>query len=300
MAVSVRLVLLQMSLMTFISPTEYSNVTPMSPRCQQKIAACGRFPPPSHEVGEYKCTFSVNRCDFVCRLVCPLQKNGLWMTLSSVHAGKDIYSCSSALWKRRDTPKGHCIAMMPVKEVSQNLHHSKDLNKLVSSLWNTSYTFLAMASFYERADVALSGFSQLMTQLWEAEVKHARDFMSYINKRGGYIRLEDISRPVSLDVLLMKTSSRAGMIGLQTALNVTKDISSLILRLHSEALRKKYSDPHLKYYIEDGVLSHKTETTKKLADLIHQLASYSDEDYDLGEYLLDLQLGEDRVNGSPK
>ncbi|CAG5116414.1 unnamed protein product [Candidula unifasciata] len=300
MAVNVQLLLLLMYGMALLSPTEYSNVTNITPRCLQKTAGCARFQPPEHEVGEYKCTFNHNRCDFVCRLICPRQKNGLWMTLSNTHAGKDIYSCAATVWKRRDMPKGHCVAMVPVKEVSQNLHHTKELNKLVGSLWNSSYVYLAMASFYERADVALPGFSQLMTQLWEVEIKHARDFMSYINKRGGYIRLEDIPRPVSLDVLLMEASSRAGLVGLQTALNVTQDVNYQVLRLHSETTRRKHSDPHLKFYLEEGLLAHKTDTIKKLGDLIHQLASYPDEDYDLGEYLLDLQIGQGQGYGIPK
>jgi ferritin heavy chain len=291
MALNAGMLLLQATILaTIINPTEYSKAPKMSPRCEKRIADCGEFQTPRHDVGHYNCTFNKKSCDFHCAFACPGLSNGVALSLPNHRFGKEVYSCVNEHWKRRETPRAFCIAKIPVKEVKQNFHHIIEVNNLVRALLNTSYVYLAMASFYERADVALPGFSELMTQFWQSEVKHARDFMSYVNKRGGYIFLQDIPRPSSNEMLLV--SPRPGLVGLEFALKVTSDVNDLALELHKLATgRKRFQDPHLKHILEDGIISQKFDTIKKLADMIRQLRNFADEDYDIGEYLIDLEIG---------
>ncbi|GFO50453.1 ferritin [Plakobranchus ocellatus] len=103
---------------------------------------------------------------------------------------RDLYRCVNNKWTRVENIQGYCKTTVTVKEAQQNLHHTVELNELTNSLIQASFCYLTMASLYERADVALPGFNKLMTKLWEEDMKHARELMKYVNKRGGYINIE--------------------------------------------------------------------------------------------------------------
>ncbi|KAK3789417.1 hypothetical protein RRG08_005563 [Elysia crispata] len=201
---------------------------------------------------------------------------------------KDIYMCVKNEWTRRDGPHGYCIADIPVKEVRQHSSHHEEMNKLMSS----SYKYLAMAAFYKRADVALPGFVKLMTDLFEIDMNFARDLITYVTKRGDSLNLLPIYRPSAYEDLLVFLAGRTGLPGLEEALNDTKSLHTYTLKVIESARgADDKSDPHRKHVLEDGVLNHKVNTTKKLADLLHRLETFkSDEDYYIGEYHVDLEL----------
>jgi len=185
-----------------------------------------------------------------------------------------------------------------VPEVKQNFEEDTldKLNQLVSKLFHTSYTYLGMASFYGRADVALPGFQKLMTDLWAAEQAHTRDVINYINTRGGYVKLHDIHRTDSLDQLMNRlmdssVSHRTGEKGLQIALETTKEVNEMLLSTIEAAVNAKpNSDPHVKHFLEHDMLISKTEMIKKLTDMLARLDAFqSPEDYAVGEYVLDTE-----------
>ncbi|XP_005100767.1 ferritin light chain, oocyte isoform isoform X2 [Aplysia californica] len=295
MSLHTGVLLILMVTISSIQPTDYSrdaNVE-ISSRCQKRVKRCGQFKPPKPEMGEMSCSFSARTCGFACDLICPTPEGKTALVLNQKRHGRDMYLCTAGNWKRRETPQTFCKAQWPVKEVRQNLHHVENLNGLVNKLLNTSYFYLGMASFYERADVALPGFSKLMTDLWSADQSHARDLMSYVNKRGGYITLYDIPRTPSHEVLLLKLSSRIGQAGVEMALQAAREVNEQVLELHKNAtLPGDSNDPHLKHALEDGLLSSKVELIKKLADVDRRLHAFPEEDYAVGEYVLDQeQLG---------
>lgn len=289
-----KLTYLLLLMAVLIVPADYTKVkNPVKATCERQFAECGNFLPPVPDRGQYICRINKQTCVQSCQLKCPKTKDGKVMPISDKLNAKELYTCSAGSWKRRDTPRAYCMSNTPVKEVRQNFHHMEQVNGLIKTLFNTSYYYLAMASFYERADVDLPGFSKFMTGLWEKELHLARNFMSYVNKRGGYISLYDIPSPSSHEMLISKRSSQPGLVGMQAALDTLREVNEQALGLHKIAtMNRKFSDPHLKFHLEDGILSEKVETIKKVAEIITRLASFSSEDYSLGEFKVDLELQE--------
>lgn len=58
--------------------------------------------------------------------------------------------------------------------------------------YNESFCFCDQAFYFDRYDVALPGFSRFFKKASDRELENADFLMTYVNKRGGYIRLEDI------------------------------------------------------------------------------------------------------------
>ncbi|XP_059162101.1 ferritin, middle subunit-like [Physella acuta] len=279
-------------LMVTITPTYYSKVdNPNAKRCESKIAECGELTPPTAQYGRMDCQFNLKSCAYSCVLKCNRRPDGKLLPISNKKHAKEMYACTNGVWKRKESPRAFCMANLQVKEVKQNLFHDEDISVLIQRLFNTSYYYLAMASFYERADVALPGFSKFMTNLWQTELDQARQFLSYVNKRGGFIALYDIPRPSSYDMLLLRLESKPGLAGMEAALTALRDVNSQALDLQKQAIAvRKFADPHLKSFVEDHILTQKVEAIKRVADIITRLQSFSGEDYSLGEYTLDLEL----------
>merc|ERR1711933_707818 len=59
------------------------------------------------------------------------------------------------------------------------------LNQQVQMELSASHAYLAMASYFDRADVALPGFKQWAEKQSEEEREHAEKFIEYLNLRGG-------------------------------------------------------------------------------------------------------------------
>ena len=57
------------------------------------------------------------------------------------------------------------------------------------------YSYLSMASYFDRDDVALPGFADYFRKASKEELEHAQKLMEFQNKRGGRITLSDIKKP---------------------------------------------------------------------------------------------------------
>ncbi|XP_013074559.2 ferritin, middle subunit-like [Biomphalaria glabrata] len=275
-----------------IRPTDYTKIKKMNltPGCEKQLQGCDDFKEPKQRLGSMQCKFYKSSCSYSCTLRCP-RKDGKFLQISDKRYAKETFNCIAGVWKRKETPKAYCLSNSAVKEVRQNFYHMDELNTLIKTLFNTSYNLIGMATFYERADVALPGFSKLMSDLWQKEVQLARSMLSYINKRGGYISLFDIPSPSVHETLLSRLESKSGLAGMESALDILKDVNGEALMLHKQATdNKKMSDPHLKFFLEDGILSQKVQDIETIAQLTTRLKSFSDEDYPLGEYEVDLEL----------
>ncbi|XP_007544794.2 ferritin, middle subunit-like [Poecilia formosa] len=79
-------------------------------------------------------------------------------------------------------------------QVRQNYHRDCEaaINRMVNMEMFASYTYTSMAHYFCRDDVALPGFSHFFKENSEEEREHADKLLSFQNKRGGRIFLQDI------------------------------------------------------------------------------------------------------------
>lgn len=122
----------------------------------------------------------------------------------------------------------------------------------------------------------------------------ARDVMSYINKRGGWIDLPDLARPpVTEQMHVALAQGRVGLAAMKMAIDMEKETQGQILKLIERIEKKRIDDPHLLHVLEDQHLSHKVKVIKELTDQVTQLSAMETAgpaDYELGEYQIDLSL----------
>uniref|UniRef100_A0A3P9P9E2 Ferritin n=1 Tax=Poecilia reticulata TaxID=8081 RepID=A0A3P9P9E2_POERE len=79
-------------------------------------------------------------------------------------------------------------------QVRQNYHRDCEaaIDRMVNMEMNASYTYTSMAHYFCRDDVALPGFSHFFKENSEEEREHADKLLSFQNKRGGRILLQDV------------------------------------------------------------------------------------------------------------
>ncbi|XP_064867084.1 ferritin, middle subunit-like [Oncorhynchus nerka] len=79
-------------------------------------------------------------------------------------------------------------------QVRQNYHHDCDvaINRMINMEMFASYTYTSMAFYFSRDDVALPGFALFFKENSDEEREHADKLLSFQNKRGGRILLQDI------------------------------------------------------------------------------------------------------------
>ncbi|KAK3095289.1 hypothetical protein FSP39_012850 [Pinctada imbricata] len=179
----------------------------------------------------------------------------------------------------------HCVAMgKDYKIIQQNFPRlsQKGINKQISQCLDYSFQFLAMSQYFERADVALPGFQKLFFEASERERKRALELISYMNKRGGFVELTEISLPVA-------DNWNNGVSALRKALDLSKRINNRLLSLVDVATKKQ--DPHLKHFLEHNFLDKQIVVIKQLGDYITQLTKLlNDNRAGLGLYLFDKSL----------
>jgi len=171
-----------------------------------------------------------------------------------------------------------------VPVISQNFHHeiNRWINKNIIPLHlKTSYQYLAMATYFDRSDVALPGFSKYCRALSEKERGNADYFMSYLNKRGGYTEFRDIEAPTTI-----KWSN--GLDVMYDILETEKDIVEKLRRLHTRAAKNE--DPHTTHIIEDRFIDRSIKLIKEVGDHIGNLQQMTGTNYGLAEYIFDMDL----------
>ncbi|KAG2455386.1 FRIM protein, partial [Polypterus senegalus] len=165
-------------------------------------------------------------------------------------------------------------------QVRQNYHSDCEaaINRMVNMELCASYTYLSMAHYFKRDDVALEGFAKFFKELSEEEKEHADKLMEFQNKRGGRIFLQDIRKPD-------KDEWGSGLDAVQTALLLEKNINQALLDVHKVATDRV--DPHLCDFLETHYLKEQVEIIKKLGDHITNLRKTGSSSGGLAEYLFD-------------
>jgi len=85
-------------------------------------------------------------------------------------------------------------------------------------------------------------------------------------------------------------SWKHGLLGLGDALLMERALNTQLLDLAKGATQRE--DKHLRHVVEDSFLTQQTERIKKLADVITRLRQYSEQEYPLGEYVIDLEMSD--------
>jgi ferritin heavy chain len=171
------------------------------------------------------------------------------------------------------------VAPNQPKENLVRYNYHEDCEGLVNRQINlelyASYTYLAMAHYYDRHDVALKGHHKYFKKMAEEENEHAQKFMEYQNKRGGTVVLMDIKKPA-------QESWASPIEAHQMALQLEKDVYQALLELH--AVATKNTDPHLTSYVEDEFLEEQVKSIMRYGCYITNLKRVGP---GLGEYIFD-------------
>uniref|UniRef100_A0AAX7T397 Ferritin n=1 Tax=Astatotilapia calliptera TaxID=8154 RepID=A0AAX7T397_ASTCA len=155
-------------------------------------------------------------------------------------------------------------------QVRQNYHRDCEaaINRMVNMELLASYTYTSMAFYFDRDDVALPGFSHFFKENSHEEREHADKLLSFQNKRGGRVLLQDIKKPE-------RDEWGSGLEAMQCAL----------LDLHK--LASQHNDPHLCDFLESHYLDEQVKSIKKLGDHITNLTRMDAHNNKMAEYLFD-------------
>jgi len=75
------------------------------------------------------------------------------------------------------------------------------LNEQVHQELQAFYTYVSLAAYFDRDDIALPGFQKLFIKASQEELQHANQFMAYMNKRGLAVWLWNLTVPCEQDFL---------------------------------------------------------------------------------------------------
>ncbi|KAJ7989921.1 hypothetical protein DPEC_G00309500 [Dallia pectoralis] len=165
-------------------------------------------------------------------------------------------------------------------QIRQNFHRDCEaaINRMINMELYASYTYTSMAYYFARDDVALPGFAHFFKETSDEEREHADKLLSFQNKRGGRIFLQDIKKPD-------RDEWGTGLEAMQSALHLEKTVNQALLDLHKISSDKV--DPHLCDFLEKHYLNEQVETIKKLGDHITNLTKMDSTNNKMAEYLFD-------------
>jgi ferritin heavy chain len=128
--------------------------------------------------------------------------------------------------------------------------------------------------------VALHGFSKYFRKSSKEERDHAEKLIKYMADRGGRVFYCDVKRPTN-------DEWGTGVMALQTALGLEKDVNQSLLNLHG--VGSLHTDPHLCDFLETHYLTEQVDSIKYLSDLVTRSKRAGE---GLGEHLIDKELDE--------
>merc|ERR1712228_495919 len=98
------------------------------------------------------------------------------------------------------------------------------VNKQINMEMYASYVYMSMAYYFDRDDVAYSGFSEFFKKNSDEEREHGEKFIKYQNRRGGKVVFQDIAKPTTME---WGTPLEA----MEAALELEKTVSIIIVIL---------------------------------------------------------------------
>ncbi|RNA14809.1 D-aspartate oxidase [Brachionus plicatilis] len=164
--------------------------------------------------------------------------------------------------------------------VRQNFHEEQEngINSQINLELRSAYIYRSMSSYFNRDDVALTGFARLFQKDSDDAKTRAEKLMSYLSLRGGKTLLDDVVKPGQQEW-------GAGVDALRTALNMEKEMYKYLSNLHEIGFQKK--DRNFTDFLESEFLQEQIKHIKKLGVMITKLMRAGP---GLGEYLFDKDL----------
>merc|ERR1719481_408985 len=172
------------------------------------------------------------------------------------------------------------FSTMALSKVKQNFHSESEslLNKQINMELYASYTYMSMAAYFARDDVALHGFAKRFRESSAEEREHAEKLIAYQNMRGGRVVFKEISKP-SLD------EWGTALEAVEATLELEKTVNSSLLAMHKAA--DGHGAAQFTDFIEGEFLKEQVEAIKEIADLITKMKRAGDS---LGLHIIDKEL----------
>merc|ERR550517_1588968 len=139
-----------------------------------------------------------------------------------------------------------------------------------------SYTYMSMACYFDRDDVAYYGFAAHFKTESGEERAHGEKFIQYQNRRGGKVVFQDIAKPTSME---WGTPLEA----MEAALELEKTVNQSLLDMHKAA----DSDAHLCDFLEANFLDEQVDAIKEISSWITKLKRNGP---GLGFHLIDKEI----------
>ena len=125
----------------------------------------------------------------------------------------------------RQNYKEDCEALVN-KQINMELYASYVYMSMVGLTAHFSHLYLTLifhqAYYFDRDDVAYSGFSAFFKKNSDEERDHAEKFIKYQNRRGGKVVFQDIAKPTTME---WGTPLEA----MEAALELEKTVSLLLI-----------------------------------------------------------------------
>lgn len=169
---------------------------------------------------------------------------------------------------------------MPFSERSQEA-----MNQQLKLEIQAFYTYLAMSDYFD--SVSLPGFSQWMFNQSQEEWAHAMKFRTFIQDRGGRVRLAEIAQPISEYSSALEVFERA----LENERIVSQSISNIYAIAEEE--KDFASQAFLNWFVTEQV-----EEEKTMSDIVDWVRRMVDSPQ--GLFLLDERLGQGGLTGAPE
>merc|ERR1711970_1265311 len=191
------------------------------------------------------------------------------------------YSRASTTVSNHNFLNNFLLNSIMTSKIRQNYHEECEalINKQINMEFYASYVYLSMASYFNRDDQALHGFSSFFQKNSDEERAHGMKLMEYQAKRGGRGGFQDIAKPSSME---WGTPLEA----MEAALELEKTVNQSLLDLHKACDGK--GDAHLCDFIEAEFLGEQVEGIKELGDLITKIKRAGD---GLGLHIMDKEIG---------
>jgi len=146
-------------------------------------------------------------------------------------------------------------------------NNAKGTNDMINMELYASYTYMSMACYFDRHDVAMPGFSKYFWELCAEERGHARMLINYQNKRGGRVRLYELEAP--------PMEWESALHALQMALQLEQNLLYSLLQLRKTA--EEHDDPQMSDFISAEFLTEQENAIKGLSDRLTQIQSWPSE-----------------------
>jgi ferritin len=139
--------------------------------------------------------------------------------------------------------------------------HSKFEKKVSSQInieWNLSYSYLAMAGWFETTPY--KGFARWMQRQSMEEQEHAMKLFRYIKDRIGVIDLMKVNAPVS--------SFKSPLDAFQAALKMEQNSTAHIYELYALAVKERdfETQEHLHWFLQEQI--HEEKNVQDIVDKI--------------------------------